>query len=444
VFGVVVASFLFLRKLLKIYKLITNNKKQKTQYNTLVVLPNSTVVFSFLNYIFIGKNVKNSKCLRKHEQVHIAQKHSWDLLWFEILKIVLWFNPMLYFYQKDMSVLHEYIADAILIKTKKTDYYNRLLNDYFQIENIAFVNQFYKQSLIKKRIIMMTKNKSKSWKTIKYMLIFPLLAGMWLISFQTNAQTVLVDAIPFRQIDEVPVFPGCEKISDKKAQFQCFSKKIQIFVSRKFNVDFAQTLGLAPGKKRIYTTFIINKEGNVSHVQVIAPHPALVEETKRVINLLPKIIPGKYKNEMVSVKYMLPIVFVVEGEENEVIETQEIDKESAVSFSLIEQVPIFPGCENAKDKAKCLSKNIQKQFSRDFNLDLMQSLNLPKGKKKIYTMFTIDKEGNIEKVKARAPHPELEAEAIRVVKMFPKMQPGKQKGNAISVKYSLPIMVEIK
>jgi len=445
IFGIIVTSILFSRKLFKLFKIISQNKKQKTEYYTLVTLPNSTIAFSFLNHIFIGENVKDTECLHNHEKVHILQNHSWDLLWFELLKIVLWFNPILYLYQKSMLTLHEYIADAIIIKTQKTDYYNRLLNDFFQIENIAFVNQFYKQSLIKKRIIMMTKNKSKSWKTIKYVLMLPFFVSMMLFSLNLKAQDDIKDAVPFAIIDNAPIFPGCENRRSTEAKKECFSESIQKFIVKNFNVDLAQSLDLKPGKKRIFTRFIISKEGEIIDVEVRAPHPDLKAEAKRVINQLPKMIPAEYKNKNVAVKYSLPIVFIIEGEDkDEKIEEKQNSENHAIPFSLIEQVPVFPGCENDVDKGKCLSKNIQKYFLENFNRDLMQNLKLPKGEHKIFAMFTIDIEGNITNIRARAPHQELENEAKRVIKLLPKMQPGQQKGNDVGVKYSLPISFVVK
>jgi len=78
-----------------------------------------------------------------HELIHCKQKHSLDLLFFEILKIVLWFNPLVYVYQKRITLLHEYISDAEVVKeTDKKVYFNRLLSETFSVENISFINQF--------------------------------------------------------------------------------------------------------------------------------------------------------------------------------------------------------------------------------------------------------------------------------------------------------------
>jgi beta-lactamase regulating signal transducer with metallopeptidase domain len=448
IFGVSLTSFLFFNKVSKIYMLISRNNKQKTANYTLVLLPNSTAAFSFMSFIFLGEDIREYKYLLNHEKVHVIQKHSWDLLWFELLKIVFWFNPLIYLYQKSINALHEYIADSISIKSQKTEYFNLLLNGFFKIENMAFVNQFYHQSLIKKRIIMMTKNNSNTWKTIKYTLVVPLVLSMLFVSFQAKAQKDFSDAVSFAKIDEVPVFPGCENIQDNKAQRNCLSKKIQVFVSKEYNIDLAQDLGLTPGKKRIFVRFIIDENGDISAVKARAPHKLLQVEAERVVKSLPKMIPGKHKNKNVAVKYTLPIVFLIEGDPK----VYEVDKpkhkkssiSEAIPFAIIDQIPVYPGCENADDQKQCLSEKVQEHVAKNFNKDLMQKIGLSKGIKKIFSIFTIDADGNITDIRARAAHQSLENEAIRVLKMLPQMHPGKQDKQAISVKYSLPIAFKVK
>jgi protein TonB len=129
-------------------------------------------------------------------------------------------------------------------------------------------------------------------------------------------------------------------------------------------------------------------------------------------------------------------VIIEDIEEVEIVEEVIED----VPFSIIEDVPVYPGCKGNKTQLKkCLSEKVQKLVSRKFNVDLAQDLGLTPGKKRIFVMFKIDKTGNITNVQARAPHKRLEAEAKRVVGLIPKMKPGKQRGRPVGVKYSLPI-----
>ncbi len=114
-----------------------------------------------------------------------------------------------------------------------------------------------------------------------------------------------------KTIDEVPVFPGCEKAKykDKKA---CFERKLRKFVGRKFNKSLAPQLGLASGKKRIFVEFIITKTGEITITNASAPHKKLEEEGMRVVKRLPKMIAGKKGGKAVNMKYMLPINFQVQ------------------------------------------------------------------------------------------------------------------------------------
>ena len=131
--------------------------------------------------------------------------------------------------------------------------------------------------------------------------------------------------------------------------------------------------------------------------------------------------------------------------EVEDVEVEEVEEDIEVPFSVIENVPIFPGCEkgnNAKKK-KCMSDKINKFINRKFNTDLAQDLGL-EGIQKILVVFKIDKSGNISGVRARAPHPKLEAEAARVVNLLPKMKPGRQRGKPVTVPYQLPIRFQIQ
>ena len=154
------------------------------------------------------------------------------------------------------------------------------------------------------------------------------------------------------------------------------------------------------------------------------------------------IVPG--------LKSLLPIIFKVESDSLTQSEKKPIlnvvDGDNVeVSFSTVENVPVFPGCErgNNEKKRKCMSDKIAKFVQRKFNTDLAGDLGLT-GRQRISVIFKIDKGGNVTGVRARAPHPRLEKEAQRVINLLPKMQPGKQRGKAVIVPYSLPIIFQVQ
>ena len=137
-------------------------------------------------------------------------------------------------------------------------------------------------------------------------------------------------------------------------------------------------------------------------------------------------------------------------QEDEILDVEDVEVEDVyedveVPFSVIENVPEYPGCEKGSnaDKRKCMSDKIAKFVQRKFNTDLAGDLGLS-GKQRINVIFKIDKNGNVTGVRSRAPHPRLEKEAARVINLLPKMKPGRQRGKAVVVPYSLPITFKVQ
>lgn len=138
----------------------------------------------------------------------------------------------------------------------------------------------------------------------------------------------------------------------------------------------------------------------------------------------------------------------VENKEAEITVIDESSENVEVPYAIIENVPIYPGCdENMGNQAlkECMSSQISSLVSKNFNSKLANRLNLPEGKVRIIVMFKIDEKGEIIEIKSKAPHPKLESEAIRVINLIPKMlKPGYVNGKPVIVPYALPIAFVIK
>lgn len=356
VIGILATSIIFGLKLLKIIKLRISGTKQIVKGTRLILLPETDLAFSFFNTIYLGKDIsqENKASIIAHEKVHIQQKHSIDLLYFELLRIIFWFNPLVYLFQNRIATLHEYIADSEMTRNKdKKQYYQNLLSEVFQTEQISFVNTFFKQSLIKKRIIMLQKSKSQKGAQVKYLLLLPIIFSMlfytacsdnpkvdtdqqseaeilnkikeqeeakieeYRINQEKENITVQIDTImggdpvtdvPYSVIDQVPTYPGCS--GDNETMRKCMSTKIAEFVNSNFNIGLADDLNLS-GRQRIAVQFKIDKTGKVVDVQARAPKGELEVEAIRVVKMLPQMKPGEQKGEKVGVLYSLPIVFDV-------------------------------------------------------------------------------------------------------------------------------------
>jgi len=121
----------------------------------------------------------------------------------------------------------------------------------------------------------------------------------------------VIDDVPFAVIENVPVYPGCEDKKNNDDRKKCMSEKITSFVNKNFNTGLANEQGLE-GRQTIAVQFKIDKSGEVVGVVTKAKNAALQREAERVINKLPKMIPGKQRGKPVGVIYGLPIVFQVQ------------------------------------------------------------------------------------------------------------------------------------
>ncbi len=195
ILGVLAAFVLFVYKMWQLYRFRKNGQIQHFSEFTQIVVSNSNLAFSFFKSIFLGDMVNKDEQARiiQHELVHIRQKHSLDLLFFEVLRIACWFNPLVYLYQSRISELHEFIADTQVAKTNKKEQYQLLLSQVFQTQHISFVNQFFNSSLIKKRIVMLQRSKSKKAWQLKYLLLFPIVMGMLIYTSLEGQETNFKD-----------------------------------------------------------------------------------------------------------------------------------------------------------------------------------------------------------------------------------------------------------
>lgn len=124
------------------------------------------------------------------------------------------------------------------------------------------------------------------------------------------------------------------------------------------------------------------------------------------------------------------------------IVVEDIPEDVIVPFSVIENVPVFPGCENEKDKRACFNEMMSKHISKNFRYpELEQEMGI---QGRVNIMFVIQKDGSIGEVQLRGPNENLEKEAARIINKLPKMTPGKQRGRAVKVPFSLPITFKLQ
>ncbi len=505
--GMIVATIILLFKIIKISRLIQKNPKRWYGDLLVVHLMKSNSAFSFFHYVFIGEYVRAEErdAILAHESVHVHQKHTLDLMLFEVFRIVFWFNPLVYMYQNRMTILHEYIADAKAVKKgDKAQYYQNLLSQVFHTQQISFTNTFYKQSLIKKRIVMLSKSKSNRIRLLRYALIIPMVFGMMMYTSsygqvkqdinksgeETIGQQYTLKELTEKYYQELldsnknknngkwnfdNFLPSTEQYAytlDEVARIQAYLKYIsgKVMENKRKNGTLTQKdvnefeKGL--NKYNTYQDYLeYQKTDEAKSIWESNTRDGIL---RMVVNDMKNLTPEEQKKQEEKINLIerddfFHSLLITDGKTTTRMEFHSIDGkeipgptknkesddmksyENEVPFSVIDEVPTFTECtslENVEEIKTCTSNKIAEFVNINFNTNLSKDLGL-KGRQRINVLFKIGKDGIIIDVQARAPHPDLEAEAIRVIKSLPQMISGKQKGKNVVVPYSLPILFEV-
>ncbi len=189
ILGAVIFSIKFLIEFIALSFVLINNKRKKQGKYTFIETKKDHSPFSFFKYIVYNPNhfsVNELEHIILHEEVHAKQYHSVDILLTKLAAILFWFNPFIWLYNKSLQQNLEFIADnETQSKVSNAKHYQTLLlKTVLSKDQMRLVNNFY-NSLIKKRIIMLHKSKSKQSRLWKYTLVLPLLA-LFLMSFNTE------------------------------------------------------------------------------------------------------------------------------------------------------------------------------------------------------------------------------------------------------------------
>ena len=177
--GVVVMSIRLVKDLLQIFKIVQSGQKEKFD-NYVLVRTNHKIPFaSFYKYIFIQDTLElkqeDLSYLLLHEEKHIQDRHSIDIILIAIAKVFFWFNPVLWLYERDLKSVHEFICDEKVVRqTSKSNYEKLLIKSLFEKVGLPLASSFNDIS-IKNRIIMMNKQNSVWIKKLKVLICIPLI-----------------------------------------------------------------------------------------------------------------------------------------------------------------------------------------------------------------------------------------------------------------------------
>lgn len=260
--------------------------------------PLKGIAFSFFRFKRVDPDLADFDTINKHEEVHIQQFHSVDILLMELAGLVVWFNPVIYLYKSSIKSIHEYLADeaAAEFEGSKRDYALLLLSKALGV-NPELTNSFSRQSEIKKRILMLQKERSGQRSLWKYLWLIPLLSTLLLLSSAVNGRKATGGTQSDEKLNETfgATFPG------GIANFVSYLKKTTKYPEK----DFEKGM-----QGRVIVTFVIDKDGSVTDAAIKeGVSPAIDQEALRVIRNSPKWIPGKGNGAPVRIRYDIGVDF---------------------------------------------------------------------------------------------------------------------------------------
>jgi beta-lactamase regulating signal transducer with metallopeptidase domain len=359
---ILTSSILIMRFVRNIWKLISkaiSNPKVKYKNANLILLDEKTLPHTFLNYIYINfedynkRNIEDE--LYSHELVHVNQKHTLDILFIELLKVIFWFNPLFIFYKKAIQLNHEFLADEEIVKTYNNVpfYQNLLLQKSSNVQTIYLASNL-NYLVTKKRLIMMTKNTSQTIAFLKKIAIVPILTGLIyffcveiiaqkkVVNSKADIKNIKADTLTrFVKEDKSYVLFKNDSIKKKKKTKKpepIYCPEVTLKKNDKLNdkttpdiknlSEVKEEPTYIGGMEEFYkyivknfviptearndgymiVSFVVEKDGSLNEINVVKDLGyGTGEEMIRVLKNSPKWNPGTINGEPVSVKHMFPI-----------------------------------------------------------------------------------------------------------------------------------------
>ena len=334
--GMMIFFIRLTRQIMHLYLIARGREIRKEEGYRLVFAGKDTVPFSFFHFIFLPEGDRYQSCLpaiTSHEKVHVRQLHSIDIIIAELLTIVQWFNPFAWLMAHELRKVHEYLADEGVLKTGISPrQYQQMILDESMGLRVNFLTHPFNVSLIKNRLIMMTKVKSGVWAKGKYIIALPaililllaitgtlyshqvkpsaLASGqqitMPLVSTEKSSVSnpdAIVQEPAFTVVEKQPSFPGGEEARAKFMQA---------------NIKYPEEAKKKGIQGTVFVSFLVKADGSVTNVKIQRGiGGGCDEESVRVVNLMPKWNPGLMKGKPVDVAFTLPIKFLLDSKKDE-------------------------------------------------------------------------------------------------------------------------------
>ena len=421
--GVLIAGVLFVVKLLRLFQLRAKGVKSPQLGYEVIRLPDSKEAFSFFNWVFLGDQipVDEERHILEHEAVHIGQRHTIDLLFFELLRIVCWYNPLVYLYQIRLSEVHEFAADRICAKGEPQAIYLDLLSAAFGVNRMSFVNQFAAMSLLRKRIAMLKRAPSGQKQLLRFALILPLV-----LVILTYTSCELVKAGQNSKTDEIIEVDYQQQRENQTSAFRIENQPQDSTWNpqeeRKAQTLIGQLVDLQKERDRLLK---ITKRSN----------PAIVNLNNQLDKLYQEALELALKKKEVT------------GEDDLLNRVKNLDsrsKQKGVATAAEDDtisIPIFPGCENAADKKACFTQKMTEYLAMSMEYPPTAEKEGIEGK--VQVVFTINKQGQVEGLKAHSDNKIFEKEALRLIQELPDFTPATRDGEPAPYPMTVPIQFKL-
>jgi len=262
----------FIKNLVSIYLKIKHHQKIKKEKATIILVDDPISPHTFWSYIFINKEEYNSNKIETelytHELTHALQKHTFDVLLIEFLQVMFWINPTFIFLKKAIKLNHEFLADnkVITIHKNTTEYQYLLLNraawnnDYYLASNLNYL-------LTKKRLLMMTKQSSRTKILLKKLAVIPVLVGFTLLfaerveAYENNDELIDSEIIQ-KELPKEQITNNSSSLEDIKNKLNQANSLKMSFTEKKdtFNIDLPNGEQLKVWEDRVTDYNKLNKE----------------------------------------------------------------------------------------------------------------------------------------------------------------------------------------
>ena len=431
--------------------------------------------FSWMNNIVISESDYNEggREILMHEQAHIRCGHSYDVCLVVICEVVQWFNPFIWLLSSSLADVHEYEADAEVL-SKGVDarsYQMLLIKKAVGTSSYAFANSF-NHSLLKKRITMMLKKKSSPWMRTKALYVIPM-AGIALSAFATSEFTNSAELISESKVsnltanEQMPeqvaaMTNETTSVAEQAAIVAQSVEEVQPVVEKEAAekdvlAKELDTMKSQAEKNADATASAIVPEDSSEVLMACEQMPEFPGGQPEMMKFIAKNIRYPQLAHKYGVKGRVLVQFVVEKDgsisETKIIHSKiahsvsRTDSLSANAETVFDEVVInAKQMEDSGDPNTLSMKELIDLIDRMPGAEMDEEGNVTINGKSVKTLKVVGKEKKIdqEMVAYQNARIALENEAAKVIKAMPKWTPGMHKGEAVRVRYTIPITYRLQ